>query len=111
MKIDGMRWEIKKRALASKTKELSEKAWEVITDHTELFLGLLPAVAFMARRAAKRSDERRETYHREKEVYDHSLGMYHELRRKMKPHEKLEFASRRKAGEPVVSILSNMRLL
>lgn len=51
-------------------------------------------------------------YNREfKTVYDHSLGMRHELKREMKPHEKLLYQQRRAGGEPCVLILADMGLI
>ena len=44
-------------------------------------------------------------------VYDHSLGMYHKLRRPMKPSEKVEMDRRRNEGESKIHILSSMGLL
>ena len=44
-------------------------------------------------------------------VYDHSLGMYHKLRRPMKPSEKIELDRRRTEGESKIQILASMGLL
>lgn len=44
-------------------------------------------------------------------VYDHSLGMYHKLKRPMKPSEKIELDRRRNAGESKIQILASMGLL
>lgn len=44
-------------------------------------------------------------------VYDHSLGMYHKLRRPMTPSEKIELDRRRNAGESKIQILASMGLL
>lgn len=44
-------------------------------------------------------------------IYDHSLGMYHKLRRPLKPSEKIEIDRRRQNGESKIQILSSMRLL
>lgn len=44
-------------------------------------------------------------------VYDHSLGMYHKLRRPLKPSEKIEIDRRRKEGESKIQILASMGLL
>ena len=109
--FDQIKWEARKR----KIKEALSDAWyetrSFMLNNREVVMCAIPVVLFGARRLAKIGDDLREDHHREKEIYDHSLGMYHELRRKMKPHEKIEFSERRKAGEPVVSILNSMRLL
>ena len=44
-------------------------------------------------------------------VYDRSLGIYHELRRKLRPSEALEIDRRRSEGESMAHILASMRLL
>ncbi len=44
-------------------------------------------------------------------VYDHSLGMYHKLKRPMKPSEKIELDRRRNEGESKIQILASMGLL
>lgn len=44
-------------------------------------------------------------------VYDRSLGIYHELRRKLKPSEVRQIDARRANGESMTQILSSMRLL
>ena len=44
-------------------------------------------------------------------VYDHSLGMYHKLRRPLRPSEKIEIDRRRQEGESKIQILSSMGLL
>ena len=44
-------------------------------------------------------------------VYDHSLGMYHKLRRPMTPSEKIELDRRRNEGESKIQILASMGLL
>lgn len=50
-------------------------------------------------------------YHREKTVYNRSCGSYIELRRKLTGKEKLELERRKKNGESVVQILSDMGVI
>ena len=87
-------------------------------ENKELALAMIPVgvVAVKGIGNAIRSVDRKIDMKKEQElqdlyVYDHSLGMYHKLRRPLKPSEKIEIDRRRAEGESKVQILSSMGLL
>ncbi len=74
-------------------------------------IAAIGAINKMARRIDHKMDLHKEQQLKDLYVYDRSLGIYHELRRKLKPSEALEIDRRRANGESMARILSNMRLL
>lgn len=72
---------------------------------------VLGAVGKAARRIDHKIDLRKEQDLKDLYVYDRSLGIYHELRRKLRPSEALEIDRRRTNGESMAHILASMRLL
>lgn len=85
-----------------------KKTWD---ENRELILFGAPALAFGLKQIVKANENKKEDYHRNRQVYDQSLGMWHDLKRTMSAKEKAEYAKRRKDGESVLSILTSMRLL
>lgn len=69
------------------------------------------AVSKIARRIDRKLDLKHEQNLKDLYVYDRSLGIYHELRRKLKPSEAIEIDRRRANGESMIHILASMRLL
>ena len=103
--------EVRKRKAKDFIKSIPHKAKEIWDKDKELVLFLAPGVIYAVRRLAKHNDERKETYHRDCQIFDHSLGMWHDLRRPMRANEKKIFADRKKAGESTLTILTSMGLL
>lgn len=106
-------WEIK-----YDMKQGFEKTVKWAEDNKELALALLPIGYIIVKDVGKtissidrKVDLAREQRLQELSVYDHSLGMYHQLKRPMKPEEKIELSIRVKNGEPKVEVLRNMGLL
>lgn len=106
-------WELKYKA----TKK-AEKAIKWCEENKELAIAMIPVglVAIRSIGNTIRSVDRKIDLKKEQElqdlyVYDHSLGMYHKLRRPLKPSEKIEIDRRRANGESKVQILSSMGLL
>ena len=74
-------------------------------------LATLGAVGKAVRSVDRKMDLKKEQDLKDLYVYDRSLGIYHELRRKLKPSEVQEIDHRRANGESMTHILANMRLL
>lgn len=72
---------------------------------------LLGAIGKAARRFDRKVTLQKEQDFKDLYVYDRSLGIYHELRRKLRPSEALEIDRRRSEGESMAHILASMRLL
>lgn len=92
-------------------KSIPQKVKNVWDNDKELVLFLTPGVVYVVRSLTKIKIGRKEDYHRNCQIYDQSLGMWHDLRRQMSVKEKAEFAERRKSGESVLNILTSMKLL
>lgn len=74
-------------------------------------IAVLGAVGKAARRIDRKVTLQKEQDLKDLYVYDRSLGIYHELRRKLRPSEALEIDRRRSDGESMAHILASMRLL
>ena len=105
----GVRWNVK-RGFDSTVKWCEE--------NKELALAMIPAGIMIAKAVGKtissvdrKLDMKKEQELQDRYIYDHSLGMYHKLRRPLKPSEKIEIDRRRHAGESKIQILSSMGLL
>lgn len=95
-----------------------EKTVHWAEDNKELALAMIPVVLYAGKEVSKaissidrKIDLKKEQELQELSVYDHSLGMYHKLRRPMTPEEKIELSIRVKNGESKVEVLKDMRLL
>lgn len=111
--VDTKLWNIK-CDVEFKAKQFAKWA----SDNKELAIALIPvgiAGIKMIGNAAKSIDRKidlaKEEELQELYVYDHSLGMYHKLRRPMRPSEKVELDRRHRNGESKIQILSSMGLL
>lgn len=106
-------WEI--RYKAQKKFDATVKWCE---DNKELAIALIP-VGLLAMRSIgntvksidRKIDLKKQEDLQELYVYDHSLGVYHKLRRPLKPSEKIEIDRRRQNGESKVQILASMGVL
>ena len=101
-----------------KTKVKAREVYYWCRDHKEeaafiatTGVAVIGAVGKAAKRIDRKIDLKRERDLKDLYVYDRSLGIYHELRRKLRPSEVLEIDRRRAAGESMTYILSSMRLL
>ena len=112
--------------------DVSLKVWEIrykaqkkfndtvkwCEDNKELAIALIP-VGLLAMRSIgntvksidRKIDLKKQEDLQELYVYDHSLGVYHKLRRPLKPSEKIEIDRRRQNGESKVQILASMGVL
>lgn len=87
-------------------------------ENKELAIAMIPVGIFAIKSIGKtigsidrKIDLKKEQDLQELYVYDHSLGMYHKLRRPLRPSEKIEIDRRRDNGESKVQILASMGLL
>lgn len=105
----GVRWNARKKfdATVKWCEENKELALAMIPVAVVVFKGMGKTIASIDRKIdLVKEQELQELY-----IYDHSLGMYHKLRRPLKPSEKIEIDRRRQAGESKIQILSSMGLL
>jgi len=111
--LDTKLWAFRYRV---ETKARATARWA--SENKELALAMIPVGVMLFRSAEKavrsvdrKIDLKKEERFRDLSVYDHSLGMYHELKRPLKPEEKVELSMRIKAGESKIDVLNDMRLL
>lgn len=109
--IKAWQWDVKKKKAKDFVRSIPRKAKEVWDNDKELVLFLAPGVVYTVRRLVKMKDGRKEDHHRNCQVFDHSLGMWHDLRRPMTAKEKALFAERKAKGESTLSILTALGLL
>ena len=105
----GVKWNAKKKfdATVKWCENNKELALAIIPVAVVVFKGVGRTVASIDRKIdLVKEQELQELY-----IYDHSLGMYHKLRRPLKPYEKIEIDRRRQNGESKIQILSDMGLL
>ena len=111
LSMKAWQWEVRKKKVKDLVRSIPQKAKDIWDKDKELVLFLAPGVVYVVRRLAKMTDGRKEDFHRNCQIFDHSLGMWHDLRRPMTAKEKELFAKRKKAGESTLSILTSMGLL
>lgn len=109
--FDDFKKEARKVKVKRFLKSIPQKAKDLYIRDKELVLFLTPGVIYAVKRIAKFRDGRKEDHHRNCQVYDHSLGMWHDLKRPMKAREKQIYAQKRKSGESVLEVLTEMGLL
>ena len=95
-------------ALGQKAKDIWENYKGAIIVGTPIVLGVGKRIINHACRAHRLNLEERNRY---KHVYDPSLGMYYELRRKLTNKDKLIIDRRKKNGETIGSILEDLGIL
>ena len=105
----GVKWNTQQKAKA---------AVKWCEENKELAIAMIPVglvaikgVSNTIRSIDRKIDLKKEQDLQELYVYDHSLGMYHKLRRPLKPSEKVEIDRRRQNGESKLQILASMGLL
>ena len=95
--------------------ETLNAAADFCTEHPQVAVVTIPAalatVRTIVRSGSKRRQIRNEANLKDRYIYDRSIGMYWETRRKMTPNERVYIASCRRNGEPMYDILRRMGLL
>ena len=105
----GVKWNAKRKFDA--TIKWCENNKELALAMIPVGLWTIKGVGNAARSIDRKIDAKHEKNRQELYVYDHSLGMYHKLRRPLKPSEKIEIDRRHNAGESKIQILASMGLL
>lgn len=105
----GVKWNAERKFEA--TKQWCEENKELAIALIPVGLVLVKGVGNTIHSIDRKIDQKKEQDLQDLYVYDHSLGMYHKLRRPLKPSEKIEIDRRRQNGESKIQILSSMRLL
>lgn len=105
----GVRWNAKRKFY--NTVKWCEENKELALAMIPVGLMVIKGVGNAARSIDRKIDMKREQDLQDLYIYDHSLGMYHKLRRPLKPSEKIEIDRRRANGESKIQILSSMGLL
>ena len=105
----GVKWNARVKFEA--TKKWCEENTELAIAMIPVGLVVIKGIGSTIRSIDRKIDLKKEQDLQELYVYDHSLGMYHKLRRPLTPSEKIEIDRRRKMGETKISILSRMGLL
>ena len=105
----GVRWNAKRKF--DNTVKWCEENKELALAMIPVGLMVVKGVGNAARSIDRKIDMKREQDLQDLYIYDHSLGMYHKLRRPLKPSEKIEIDRRRANGESKIQILSSMGLL
>lgn len=105
----GVKWNAKQKA--ERTIKWCEENKELAIAMIPVGLVAIKGVSNTIRSIDRKIDLKKEQDLQELYVYDHSLGMYHKLRRPLKPSEKVEIDRRRQNGESKLQILASMGLL
>ena len=105
----GVKWNAKQKA--ERTIKWCEENKELAIAMIPVGLVAIKGVSNTIRSIDRKIDLKKEQDLQELYVYDHSLGMYHKLRRPLRPSEKVEIDRRRQNGESKIQILTSMGLL
>lgn len=93
------------------TKDVSDWCWAHPKEAMIGFGILASTGCTVAKAVSKTAAANAEIERRELDVWDPALGKWHHLKRAMTQRETMEYAQRRANGEPISSILADMRLL
>ena len=109
--FETMKKELKKEELKRKLK----KPIEMIRNNANVIIPLAAAVSLetskLIRECMRHHRTNKEIKYKERTIYDHSLGRYVELKRKLTPEQALTIEERRANGEKLHMILNDMNLL
>lgn len=105
----GVTWNAKRRI--TNAKKWCEQNPELTIVFASLGLTAAKGIGKTVRSIDRKIDLKKAQELQDLYVYDHSLGMYHKLRRPLTPHEKTEIDRRRHNGESKIHILASMGLL
>lgn len=105
----GVKWNAKRKFDA--TVKWAEENKELALAMIPVGFAAVKGIGSMVRSVDRKIDLKREQELQDLYIYDRSLGMYHRLRRPLRPSEKIEIEARRAKGERLTTILADMRLL
>ena len=107
--------ETKAQKIKREIKEKFQNIWYWISDNKELLVVVVPvfvgALTTILRVSTKAINNHNEKQLKELYCYDRSLGHYWKLRRPLRNSEWVEIEQRRKQGERLADILSELRVL
>ena len=113
--MEDFKREAKKRAFKEKIKTKIQNGKEWCIRNKEAVITLAPVaiggVTTIAKVVSKRSNLRKQETLKDLYCYDRSLGHYWRLRRELSNKEWLEIDQRKKNGERLSDILSEMKVL
>jgi hypothetical protein len=113
--VRKFRREQKRAEFKKKLKSGFRKTKDWVVEHKDLVITLTPVIiggiATVVKVVGKRSNLRKEEELKELYCYDRSLGHYWKLRRELSNQEWLEIDRRKKNGERLSDILSDMNVL
>lgn len=106
---------VRKYRFKKKVKQIANDIWCFIDNNRELIIVvgpvLLSAVTTGIRVVGKHVNLRKQEQIKDLYVYDRSLGHYWQLRRELSNKEWIEIDKRKKNGERLADILSEMKVL
>ncbi len=113
--IEDFRKELKKRELKDKVNTKIRKTKDWIIQNKEAVITITPiiigGVATITKVVGKRVNLRKQEELKDEYCYDRSLGHYWRLRRPLSNKEWLEIDGRKKDGERLSDILSELKVL
>ncbi|MBQ9003744.1 MAG: hypothetical protein IJ087_18010 [Eggerthellaceae bacterium] len=111
--FDQLRINAKRKVIAVRDEiaAVTRRTVEWATENPDLAMSVIGATIFFTNKAWKIGNAVADTRHQNSKIYDHSLGMYWELRHPLTTNERIAIERRRKSGESYGQILSDMRLL
>lgn len=113
--MEDFKREAKKRAFKEKVKQKIQNGKEWCMRNKEAVITLVPVaiggVTTIIKVVSKRSNLRKQETLKDLYCYDRSLGHYWRLRRELSNKEWLEIDQRKKNGERLSDILSEMKVL
>lgn len=113
--LNRFKVEQKMRDFKEGTKRQIYKAGYWIQDNRDWLVIVVPAattaVSIISKSYSRNKAIKAEQRLKENFLYDRSIGNYIEIKRKLKPREHIEIDARRRAGESLVSILNDMKLI
>lgn len=108
----------KRELRKAKAKQKLNDFCEMVRENKDVIIPLIPVVTVVVDRVAKVTTKviqhhkvSKEIDYKQRTIYDHSLGRYVELKRKLTPEQALTIEERRASGEKLHIILNDMGLL
>lgn len=108
------KWNDFKANLGRKAKDCQRNVNNTIgwlADHPGALVVLVPAAVTVWKTGTVTVNKLVEAYHRDRQVWDPVLGHYFDLKRKLSGQEWVIIEARKKAGESIGQILSDMGVL
>lgn len=101
----------KTRNACSKVAFAAKKTVKWASENPDLAMSVIGASLFFTQKAWRIGETVMDNRHQNSRIYDHSLGMYWDLKHPLTANERVTIERRRKSGENYGQILSDMKLL